>query len=153
MDRPTDPHAVVKRLYELISGPADEGRDWSAVRDLFVPTALLRSELVLPDGRRQSGCWTVPAFCEAAAADYRAQGFWEDEICAQTQRFGQIAHVWSTYESRVGSPEAEPLGRGINSVQLLEQGGEWRITGLVFQIERGTGGIPEEFLAADRMAD
>ncbi|MGI9626796.1 MAG: DinB family protein, partial [Longimicrobiales bacterium] len=63
--------------------------------------------------------------------------------------FGAIAHVWSTYESRVGSLESDPVGRGINSVHLLHQNGRWRITSLVFQIERGTEGIPGRYLPSD----
>jgi len=140
------PRIVVSRLYELISGPADEERDWDEVKGLFHPEAVLRSELTLPDGSHQSGRWTVGAFCDAAADEYRKNGFWESEIAARSERFGSIAHVWSTYESRVGTADSAPVGRGINSVQLLEQEGTWRITSLVFQIERGTEGIPDCYL-------
>jgi len=140
------PHDVVLRLYSLLSGPADDARDWEAVRSLFVPGALLHSELALADGSRQSGKWTVGEFCEAAAAEYAENGFWEREIAARVECFGNIAQVWTTYESRVGSPDSEPVGRGINAVLLLRQDGAWRIAGLVFQIERGTSGIPEDYL-------
>jgi hypothetical protein len=146
MDSPTGPHAVVTRLYQLISGPAEHQRDWAAVRELFAPGAMLRSELTLPDGSRQSGCWTVAEFCEAAASDYRDQGFWEEEIAFRMERFGPMAHVWSTYRSRVGTPDSDPVGRGINSIQLSERRGRWHITGLVFQLEHRSGGIPEEYL-------
>lgn len=141
-----DPKAVVARLYELISGPADQERPWETVRTLFLPEALLHSELTLPDGTRQSGNWTVDEFCAAAAKEYRTSGFWEREVAARSERWGNIAHVWSTYESRVGSPGSDPAGRGINSVQLLRKDGKWRIASLVFQIERGTEGIPERYV-------
>ena len=138
-----EPHEVVLRLYTLISGPADEERRWEEVSALFLPDAVLRSELVLPDGTRQSGCWSVVEFCEAAAEEYAEAGFWENEIAARIECFENIAHVWSTYETRVGSPDSLPVMRGINAVQLLRQEGTWRITSLIFQIERGTGGIPD----------
>ena len=146
---PTGPTAVVKRLYDLISGPAEEERAWDEVRALFHPEAVLRSELTLPDGTHQSGRWTIDEFCDAAAEEYRTDGFWESEIAARSERFGTIAHVWSSYESRVGTADSEPVGRGINSVQLLEQEGTWRITSLVFQIERGTDGIPARYLGGE----
>jgi hypothetical protein len=136
------------RLYELISGPAEEERDWAAVRELFHPGALLHSELTLPDGTHQSGTWTVDEFCEAAADEYRRDGFWEREVASRIERFGKIAQVWSTYETRVGDPDSEPVGRGINAVHLVQRDGRWRIAGLIFQIERGTDGIPERYLGS-----
>lgn len=140
-----EPHEVVQRLYALISGPTDKARSWDEVRGLFFPGAVLRSELTLPDGSHQSGDWTVDEFCEAAAGEHAESGFWERETAARLECFENIAQVWTTYESRVGSPDSEPVTRGINAVQLLRRDGHWRITSLVFQIERGTRGIPERY--------
>ena len=140
------PAEVFARLYDLISGPADEERDWDEVRKLFHPGALLHSELTLPDGAHQSGTWTVEEFCEAAAAEYRRTGFWEREVACRSECFGNVAQVWSTYESRVENPDAEPVGRGINAAHLLKRDGAWGIVSLIFQIERGTDGIPERYL-------
>lgn len=142
----SEPHEIVRRLYQLISGSADEARSWDEVRSLFLPEAILRSELTLPDGSHQSGEWTVDEFCGEAAEEYAESGFWEREIAARVECFENIAHVWTTYESRTGSLDADPVGRGINSVQLLRRSGEWRITSLVFQLERGTDGIPDAYL-------
>lgn len=141
-----DPHQVVLRLYELLSGPADQARPWYEIRNLFFPDALLRSELTLPDGSHQSGTWTLDEFCAAAEAEYATAGFWERELAVRVERFGQIAQVWTTYESRIGALDTAPVGRGINAVQLLHRNGRWRITSLVFQIERGTPGIPPWYL-------
>lgn len=148
MRRP-HPAQVFASLYDLISGAADEERDWAEVRKLFFPGALLHSELTLPDGSHQSGTWTVDEFCEAAAAEYRRDGFWEREVACRSECFGTIAQVWSTYESRIGSPEAEPIGRGINAAHLLERDGAWGIVSLIFQNERGTDGIPARYLERD----
>ena len=143
---PAEPRESFARLYDLISGPADQERDWGEVRDLFYPDALLHSELTLPDGSHQSGTWTLDQFCEAAAEEYRKDGFWECEVACRSDRFGAIAQLWSTYESRIGDPQSEPVGRGINAVQLLRREEKWRIVSLIFQIERGTAGIPDVYL-------
>jgi hypothetical protein len=139
---PSLPHEVVLRLYDLISGPAEQERNWEAVQDLFHPEAVLRSELTLPDGTHQSGRWTPAEFAAAGAEEYRKDGFWEREVARRVEEYGNVAHVWSTYEARVGSLDAPPAIRGINSVQLLRKGGRWWITGLVFQVESGAGDIP-----------
>lgn len=139
------PKQVVIRLYDLISGPAEEERQWEKVAGLFHPEAILRSELTLPDGSHQSGSWTVEEFCAAAAPEYRKTGFWESEVSSRSLEYGHIAHVWSTYESRIETLDAPPVMRGINSVSLLREDDEWRIVSLIFQIERGTDGIPDEY--------
>jgi len=143
---PGGPREAFARLYDLISGPAGDERDWGEVRNLFHPDALLHSELTLPDGSHQSGTWTLDQFCKAAAEEYRKDGFWEREVACRSDCFGAIAQVWSTYESRIGDPQSEPVGRGINAAQLLRRDGEWCVVSLVFQIERGTAGIPEVYL-------
>lgn len=142
----SQPATVFARLYDLISGPADEERDWEEVKGLFHPSALLHSELTLPDGSHQSGTWTVDDFCDAAAEEYRREGFWECEIACRSECFGNIAQVWSTYESRMRDPDSDPVGRGINAVHLLRRNGTWRISSLIFQLERGTDGIPERYV-------
>jgi hypothetical protein len=88
----------------------------------------------------------VEEFCEAAAAEYRRSGFWEREVACRSECFGSIAQVWSTYESRIGTPDGEPVGRGINAVHLLKRDGVWGIVSLIFQNERGTDGIPARYL-------
>ena len=42
-----------------------------------------------------------------------------------TETFGQIVHVFSTYESRHARGDAEPFQRGINSIQLYHDGERW----------------------------
>ena len=142
---PATPYEVVLRLYDLISGPADQERDWAAVQELFHPEAVLRSELTLPDGTHQSGRWTPAEFAAEGAEEYRKDGFWEREVAGRVEEYGNIAHVWSTYESRVGGPEGPPAIRGINSVQLLRRDGRWWITDVLFQIELGAGDIPTDY--------
>lgn len=133
----TRPPEVVATLYRLLSGPRDARRDWPAVRALFLPGAELHSELVLPDGEIKSRSWTVAEFVEEAAAEYaNADGFWEREVAGRMEEYGNVAHIWSTYEARVGSPDGPPAVRGINSIQLLRRDERWWITGVVFQIDR-----------------
>jgi hypothetical protein len=50
---------------------------------------------------------------------FEKEGFYEKEIARRTEQFGNIAHVWSIYESRHNENDPEPFMRGINSTQLF----------------------------------
>lgn len=63
----------------------------------------------------------------------------------ETQRFGNIAHVWSTYASSP-TPEREAVNRGINSIQLYHDGERWWITSWFYDQERSGNPIPPAYL-------
>jgi len=140
------PEWPLLRLYELISGPGDHERPWEEISSLFLPEARIRMEVADEDGSVRSFDWSADEFARDATEHYRRAGFWEREIARRTDFFGNIAHVFSTYESRVGKPDGPPVARGINSVQLLRREGTWRIAGIVFHIEKPATPIPDEYL-------
>ena len=143
------PEWPLSRLYELISGAAEEPRPWDEIRTLFLDGARLYMVVILDDGAEKLREWTVSEFARDAGAFYSQDGFWEREISRRTERFGSIAHVFSTYESRVGSPDNPPAVRGINSVQLIKGPDRWLIASIVFQTEQEGTPIPSEYLAED----
>jgi hypothetical protein len=142
------PETIVTALYDVISGPANEERDWSRFRSLFFGGARIIIASGSPDGRIESGKeWSVDGFVEAAEEYYRQNGFWEREITGKIEQFGNIAHSFSTYESRVGSEESDPIGRGINSIQLIRQANRWWVIAIVFDVERPDRLIPKKYLS------
>ena len=145
----TSPEWPILRLYELISGPADRERPWDEIESLFLPGARIRMGVVSEAGSVRSVDWSVEEFAREAAEYYRQAGFWEREIARKTDRFGSIAHIFSTYESRVGEPESDPVARGINSVQLVRREGCWHIASIVFQVERPGTPIPDRYLPSE----
>jgi hypothetical protein len=140
------PEQPLLELYRLISGPADQKRLWDQVNALFLPGARIRMELAEADGSLRRVDWTVEEFAQEAAQHYRQEGFWEREIARRTERFGHIAHIFSTYESRVGHPKSAPVARGINSVQVLKRDGRWQIASIIFHIEQPETPIPDQYL-------
>jgi hypothetical protein len=73
------------------------------------------------------------------------EGFFESETARKTESFGQIAHVFSTYESR-HAPGEKPFQRGINSIQLMNDGTRWWIVTIFWQGEDEKNPIPEKYL-------
>lgn len=149
--RPEDhrtPEAVVHALYDVLSGPPEkeEPRDWDRLRSILLPDARFRI-VRWPDAQGkpvgQLRGWNVEEFIADARVQYGERGFWEREIWGRTERFGGIAHRISAYESVVGSEDADPVGRGVNSFQLVRFERRWRIAAVAWDIETPDHPLPE----------
>jgi hypothetical protein len=73
-------------------------------------------------------------------------GFFEKDLARRTERFGNIAHVFSTYESRHSASDPKPFARGINSFQLLNDGKRWWIVTIYWEEESPNNPIPTKYL-------
>ena len=60
------------------------------------------------------------------------------------ERYGHVAHVFSTYESR-RAPSEEPFTRGINSFQLFWDGTRWWVVSIFWNDVNQAGEIPEQY--------
>lgn len=135
---------IIKAYYEVVS--ADEGvpRDTARDRSLHHPDA--RAIITGKDASGKSfiNNMTLAEYHQIAEREGNPP-FYEEEIHRETQRFGNVAHVWSTYAWRT-SPDGPIGGRGINSIQLYHDGTRWWITAWIFDSEREDNPIPAEFL-------
>ena len=71
--------------------------------------------------------------------------FFEVESYRVEERYGHVAHVFSTYESRRAPGEA-PFTRGINSFQLFWDGTRWWVVTIFWNDEQSAGPIPAQYL-------
>jgi hypothetical protein len=141
--------AILAALYDVISGPAGQARDWDRFRSLFVPGARL-----IPTGRTPEGAGRItvsdPDGYITRSGNALSQGFFEKEIARKVDQFGAIAHVFSTYEARRKADDTQLLARGINSIQLFNDGKRWWIVSIYWQAERPDSQIPTEYLPKPR---
>lgn len=139
--------AIVAALYDVISGPAGQARDWDRFHSLFIPEgARLIPTGRAPDGTAGYTVLTPAGYIERAGRSLERDGFFEVEIGRVTQEFGNIAHVFSSYASRRTPDDPEPFSRGINSIQLLHDGERWWITTVLWDSERPDNPIPTAYL-------
>jgi hypothetical protein len=137
--------AIVASLYDVISGPPGT-RNWDRFRSLFAPGARL-----IPTGRRPTGevgsrVLTPDEYIQRSAPLIEKNGFFEREISRRTEKFGSIAHLFSTYESRHAKDEEKPFARGINSIQLMNDGKRWWVVTVFWQGEDEKNPLPAEYL-------
>jgi len=139
------PEAIVAALYEVISGPAGQPRDWDRFRGLFAAGARL-----VPAAPRRDG--SAPAalspddYATRTNDTFMKSGFFEREVARKIDGFGTILHVFSTYESKRAAADEKPFARGINSIQLMQHGGRWWIVTVMWDQERPDNPIPAKYL-------
>jgi hypothetical protein len=137
--------AVMAALYNVISGPAGD-RDWNRFRSLFLPEARMGAVRKKPDGAFTASSFTPDGYVERAGKYFKEHAFFESELARKTEQFGQEAHVFSTYESRNASGE-KPFARGINSLQLFNDGKRWYVVSIFWDEERPENPLPAKYLA------
>ncbi len=140
--------AIVRAMYECISGPANQERDWSRLASLLYPGARFTRTSVGPDGNLQAKVMDLNAYRENTSEYFRNNSFYEVEVARRIEWFGSIAHVFSTYESRHHPEEVRAFQRGINSIQLLKDEAGWRVFSVLWVHEREGLPIPETYLPA-----
>ncbi len=138
--------AIVAALYNVISGPAGEPRNWNRMRSLFLPEGKLVATAVRPKGEVVKRVLTVEDYITQSGPTLEKNGFFEKEINRKQDVYGHIAHCFSTYEARRTATDAEPFMRGINSIQLYNDGKRWWILTVFWQTENKDLLIPKEYL-------
>lgn len=138
--------AVIAALYDVISGPAGQERDWGRFRSLFAPGSRL-----MPTGRDQTGKgrllgWTPDDYVRMAGANLQRDGFFEREIGRVTERYGNIVQAFSSYDSKRSLSDAAPFMRGINSIRLWHDGSRWWIVNIFWESESPSNPIPPKYL-------
>lgn len=142
--------AIVAAVYASISGPAGAPRQWDRFRTLMAPGARM-----VPTGRRQGGGgglrnWSVEEYITAVDSSLKTNGFFERELGRKVERYGNIVHLMSAYDSKRTQADAQPFQRGVNSFQLWFDGTRWYVVSIFWEPETAANPIPAELLGSPR---
>ena len=133
--------SVIKAMYETISGPKGQPRQWERDRALHHPKALLIPAKQAKGGPA-SGVFSFDEFVASRGPFLEQNDFYEIEIARKEFRFGVIAHALSFYEARK-APGGELLRRGVNSIQLMHDGERWWVMSVLWDNEREGVELPD----------
>jgi hypothetical protein len=136
------PEAIVAACYDVISGPAGT-RDWNRFLSLFLPTAHLQAPTMGKDGVQYIFDVTPADYERLAGASFAKEGFFENSVVNRVDKFGKMAQVYSSYESRKAKGE-KPFARGINSWQLINDGTRWWVVSIAWDEEQGDLKLPKD---------
>lgn len=138
--------AIISDLYESISFDRDTNPDYEAFRSLFIDDGQLISV------RDTSSTRIAPRDYEEMMSQQRKSGkiiaFTEKELHRETEKYGGIIHVFSTYQTQLETPEGTNSARGINSIQMIKENKNWRIVSLIWYEENDAHPLPQKYLPA-----
>ena len=137
---------IITTLYDVISGEKGEERDWDLMRSLFHPDAKL-----IPSGKNKEGIYkarfmTVDDYINNSGKWLVENGFFEKEIHRTVNTFGNITQIFSSYNAFKSESDKTPFMRGINSIQLLNDGERWWIINIYWTQESPENPIPNKYL-------
>ncbi|MBB5638282.1 hypothetical protein HDE68_004211 [Pedobacter cryoconitis] len=123
---------IISASYEVVSGEAGEVRAWERDFQEEIIGRLLQVAMPLKDFHKETDTLVSKT------------AFYESEINKEVRVFGNIVHVWSTYETRLVK-NGPVVRRGINSIQLYYSADRWWIASWTFDKERSDRKIPQTF--------
>jgi hypothetical protein len=133
---------LIKALDAAVSGPTDKDR--TCMRQIMLSEARLIPVSKGKDGTIAPHILTLDDWITRVKASTRKE-FYEVQIKHPADVYGNIAHLWSTYEVRP-TPDGKPEIRGINSIQAVFNGSEWKVIEIVWQAETPDQPIPQKYL-------
>ncbi len=134
-----DINAIINAYYDVVSGSSED--PWEYARDAYIHDAdavIIRIDDLGNVVKRSLEDEYMDFVFEPRTPIY------ELELGRKVHEYGNMAHVWSTYEVR-DAPDGEVLWRGVNSIELYFSNDRWWISSWTTQREDGTP-IPARYL-------
>ena len=126
---------AIRGVYEVISGPPGQKRDFDKMRTMFAPNATLKA--IGPKGLRGG---SVEDYVGRNAKILEEKGFTERELGRRVELWGGLATAWSAYDGRTADGSFHE--RGINSFQLVKIDGKWLVASILWQEETPANLLP-----------
>lgn len=134
---------AVDDAYTWISFKKGTKPDYEKIHDYFIPQAQLidfrnDSLEILPLDQ------FVTAY-KGMVESGQIQSFYEEELYGKTDQFGRVAQRLSSYKTYINTMDSISE-RGVNSFQLIKTPAGWRVSGIIWDIEKPGKPIPDKYL-------
>jgi hypothetical protein len=135
--------AVIRGVYEVISGPPGQKRDFDRMRSLFAPGATLKAT-----GPKGIHGGSLEDYIARDKDILEQKGFTERELGRRTEVWGGLATAWSAYDGRTADGSFHE--RGINSFQLVKIDGKWLVASILWQEETPDNPLPRNLIGSKK---
>ena len=141
---PATAENVVSELYRRVTFKSGQATDWTSVRALFDPEAVI----VLRTTRDKLTVFSVDGFIEdfihfIERSDAQRTGFSERIVRMKSTVYGDMAHVLVLYEARLEDARQQPQ-QGVDSLGLIRRNGHWLIVSITNEICTPERPLPPE---------
>jgi hypothetical protein len=126
---------ILHALYDVLSGPAKQPRDWERYRTLFIDGARLLVVVAVPGEKPHVRQLTLDDYIRRVEPIFAVEDFWERETTRQSETVGRVAHVLSRYES-LRDPNGPAFEHGANSMQLFYDDSRWWVVSIMWNTSR-----------------
>ena len=123
---------LMRAFYQVISFAEGGSPDWECMSALFSKQA--RITRVTPEAIDYMDLTSFQNMAEELLEVGAFTSFHESELARRIDRFGDVIHIASAYETRASEKALDHLERGINSLQLIREDGRWKIVSLCWDI-------------------
>ncbi|HEV8407276.1 MAG TPA: hypothetical protein VGQ34_05005 [Sphingomicrobium sp.] len=134
---------AIRAVYEVISGPPGQKRDFDRMRSLFAPGATLKA--TGPKGLRGG---SLEDYISRNKDVLERDGFTERELGRRVEIWGGLATAWSAYDGRTANGSFHE--RGINSFQLVKIDGKWLVASILWQEETPQNPLPAQLVQGSK---
>jgi hypothetical protein len=130
---------AIRGVYDVISGPPGQKRDFDRMRAMFAPGATMKA--IGPKGLRGG---TVEDYIDRNSAVLEKEGFTERELGRRVEVWGRLASAWSAYDGRTADGSFHE--RGINGFQLVKIDGKWLVASILWQEATPDNPLPSDLI-------
>jgi len=141
--------SVIKTFYESVSFKIGKQPDYIRFRTLFRSEALLippKAEKIFSQSILDVELFVKISVENIVLNGLERRGSIVSEIARRMLSFGNIVHIFSTFEIRNKDDDPKPIQRGIYSVQLIREDHRWWIVSLMWEHERSELPLPRAYL-------
>ena len=134
---------AIQGVYDVISGPPGQKRDFDRMRSMFAPGATLKA--IGPKGLRGG---SLEDYISRNKDVLEQKGFTERELGRRLEVWGGLATAWSAYDGRTADGSFHE--RGINSFQLVKIDGKWLVASILGQEATPNNPLPANLIKGKR---
>lgn len=138
--------SLVQAYYLSLQGePGDRKEHKKRYASLFTKWAyVVTPTLATADGKNVPNARRIDDWM-TRYPDVREKPFYEWEVARRVEKFGHMAHVYSTYEIRDHKTDEKPVSHGLTSFDLAFIDGRWWIVGLQWSGVDAKEPLPPEY--------
>ena len=142
---------IIHALYDDISGPVGQERNWNDFKNLFAENARMYIAVTNTDSSPVLKSLSPEEYVERNQSRLSDIGFSEDELYRIANNYGAGTQVFSTYESHYTNKNGEEdITKGINNIQLFFDGSRYFIASIFWDANAKNIEVPDRYLPKDK---